>query len=509
MAERERLMQYVSVVPNAVQKNIQEMGFYVFIHYGMNTFTGKEWGDGTTQPQKFSPLSQDTDQWAAAVKSAGAKGIILTAKHHDGFCLWQTDTTEYSIKNSPYKGGKGDVVAELSESCKKFGLKLGIYLSPWDRNAPCYGTEGYDDFYVSQLTELLTRYGELFCVWLDGACGAHMDGKSRQVYDFERYYSVVRELQPNCAISNCGPDVRWVGNEGGFARKSEWNVVPEFSFDLQNIAANSQQEDDQGFRNKGADVVAEDLGSRDFLKNFDSFMWYPAEVDVSIRPGWFFHAKENRKVRSLNNLLYIYYTSVGGNSLLLLNIPPDRRGLLHENDVNRLKEVGNELKKAFEKPVKIAKVSAPDAKPGFSVDALCGKDSKISYSPMAEGQEYVIELRFERPISIDKVRIKEDCEYSQRIEEFKIFSLSDGRLLYNGTTVGYNRIALFKKLVTCSGIKIVITSCRLEPYIRSVECFESGGLLPTPPPFSSLKAKVHALFYKIYIWREDRKNKKK
>lgn len=199
-----RIEKYISIVPSERQKEYQEMGFNVFFHYGMNTFTGKEWGDGKTPASTFNPTNQNTDQWVEAIKKAGAKGVILTCKHHDGFCLWPTDTTEYSVKNSPYKNGKGDVVKEVSDSCKKYGLKFGVYLSPWDRNSDYYGTEKYNDFYIQQLTELLTRYGDIFCVWLDGACGAHMDGKSKQEYDFDRIYNTVRELQPNACISNCG-----------------------------------------------------------------------------------------------------------------------------------------------------------------------------------------------------------------------------------------------------------------------------------------------------------------
>ena len=204
----DRLRLYTSVVPSKVQKSFEDGGFNVFIHYGINTFAGKEWSDGTCPASLFNPTCQDTDKWAEIVKAAGANGIILTCKHHDGFCLWQTDTTKYGVASSPYKGGRGDVVKEVSESCRKYGLKFGVYLSPWDRNSPLYGTEEYNDFYIRQLTELLTRYGEIFCVWLDGACGSYMDGKPKQVYDFERIYDTVRTLQPGCAISNCGPDVR-------------------------------------------------------------------------------------------------------------------------------------------------------------------------------------------------------------------------------------------------------------------------------------------------------------
>ena len=239
----DKLDLYTSIVPTTAQKIAQRHTFNVFIHYGMNTFTGKEWGTGKESAQLFNPSAQDTDQWLRCIAASGASGVILTCKHHDGFCLWPTETTAHSVKHSPYKDGKGDVVREVSDSCRKYGLRFGVYLSPWDRNHSTYGSEAYNDVYCRQLTELLTNYGEIFCVWLDGACGSYMDNKPKQHYDFDRIYALVRELAPNAVISNCGPDIRWVGNEGGIARKSEWNVVPAFACDTQSIAEQSQHAD--------------------------------------------------------------------------------------------------------------------------------------------------------------------------------------------------------------------------------------------------------------------------
>lgn len=500
----DKLDQYVSVVPNPQQKAIQEMGFNAFIHYGMTTFIGKEWGDGKTPPSTFNPSDQDTDQWVAALKDAGAQGIILTAKHHDGFCLWQTDTTEYSIKNSPYKGGKGDVVREVSDSCRKYGVKFGVYLSPWDRNSKYYGTPKYNDFYIAQLTELLTRYGEIFCIWLDGACGSYMDGKPKQVYDFPRIYKTVRELQPMCCISNCGPDVRWVGNEGGYARESEWNVVPKFAFDVQQIADNSQQADGQDLQQKGMDIVSEDLGSREVLSNYHDFIWYPAEVDVSIRPGWFYHKSQDRSVRSLNNLLNIYYTSVGGNSLLLLNVPPDTRGRFCDKDIRRLHELGEAIRKGVEKPVKVARLDAYRPEPGFEIKNILTNDESC-YTPERETPFYKVELHFDHPVTIDKVQLKEQCDYSQRIEKYEIYALLDGKekKVYEGTTVGYNRFALFKP-VQADGVRLVITSCRRRPYLRLMMPYEANGFLPKTPWYKPIILAAHKLNYLIYITRENR-----
>lgn len=279
MLDNQRLDLYTSIVPNERQLKIQQMPFYAFIHYGPNTFTNREWGKGKDLPSVFNPKDQNVDEWCKAIKSAGMKGVVLTCKHHDGFCLWQTETTEYSIKNSPYKNGKGDVVKEVSNACKKYGLKFGVYLSPWDRNSKLYGTPAYNDFYIAQLTELLSNYGEIFMLWLDGACGASADGMPKQKYDFERIWETALKLQPNIVMSGCAPDIRWVGNESGKARKSEWNVVPKFQYELQNIAANCQHDDDfKKFQKRCQDVMIEDIGSREFLSKYDEFMWYPAEL---------------------------------------------------------------------------------------------------------------------------------------------------------------------------------------------------------------------------------------
>ena len=239
----ERLREAAAVAPSPRQLAWQQMEFYGFIHFGMNTFTGREWGDGTASPALFDPACLDAGQWARALKSAGMRGMILTCKHHDGFCLWPSAHTGYSVKYAPWKGGRGDVVREAAEACRRAGLKFGVYLSPWDRHDPRYGAgKPYDDYYVAQLTELLTGYGELFCVWLDGACGEGPNGR-RQAYDWARYYETIRALQPGAVISVCGPDVRWCGNEAGHCRPSEWSVVPAALRDAAYTAERSQQED--------------------------------------------------------------------------------------------------------------------------------------------------------------------------------------------------------------------------------------------------------------------------
>lgn len=450
MTEQERIDLYTSIVPNRRQLLIQEMKYYAFVHYTVNTFTNKEWGSGKESEQVFDPKTQDTDQWCAAIKAAGMKGVILTCKHHDGFCLWPTETTAHSVKNSPYQNGKGDVVREVSESCRKYGLKFGVYLSPWDRNSKLYGTPAYNDFYIAQMTELLTNYGEIFMLWLDGACGAKADGQPQQQYDFERIWKTAVELQPDIVMSGCAPDVRWIGNESGKTRESEWNVVPKFAYDQQNIAAHCQDDDDmRKFQKRCQDVMLPDMGSRAFLSKYDEFMWYPAEVDVSIRLGWFYHPMQRFTLKSLHHLMTIYYHSVGNNSLLLLNIPPNRKGLFAKSDVKRLREMGKWLQKE--------------------------EDCVIRSEYTVSGDGKVIEVSFDRQ-SVDRVRLAEDTAKSQRVESFEIYA--GEQCVFQGTIIGFSRIAIFDTPVETDALKIVITASRNEPYINKVEVCKTGAYRP-------------------------------
>lgn len=443
----DRIDLYTSIVPNRRQLIIQEMKYYAFIHYGINTFTNREWGSGKEKESVFNPKKQDAEQWCRAIKDAGMKGVILTCKHHDGFCLWQTKTTEHSIKNSPYKNGRGDVVQEVSDACRKYGLKFGVYLSPWDRNAKCYGTPEYNDFYIEQLTELLTNYGEIFMLWLDGACGAKADGQPVQKYDFERIWDTAVKLQPNIVMSGCAPDVRWIGNESGKTRESEWNVVPKFQYDQQNFAVNCQDSDDmKKFQKRCIDVMIPDMGSREFLSQFDEFMWYPAEVDVSIRTGWFYHPLQSLTLKSLNHLMKIYYNSVGNNSLMLLNIPPDKNGLLAKKDVKRLKEMGFWLKKEEELMISNCETELSDG--GFTVT-----------------------VNFPRQ-SVDRIHLAEDTTKSQRVEKFSIYA--EGKKVFSGTVIGFSRIAVFEPVETDT-LTVKIEQCRKEPYINKALPVATGA----------------------------------
>lgn len=445
--DTDRIDLYTSIVPDRRQLIIQEMRYYAFIHYGVNTFTNREWGSGKESERIFNPKKQDARQWCSAIRDAGMKGVILTCKHHDGFCLWPTKTTEHSVKNSPYKNGKGDVVREVSDACREYGLKFGVYLSPWDRNAECYGTPEYNDFYIEQLTELLTDYGDIFMLWLDGACGVKAGGQPVQKYDFERIWKTAVELQPDIVMSGCAPDVRWIGNESGKTRESEWNVVPKFKYDQQNLAANCQDSDDmKSFQKRCVDVMLPDMGSREFLSNYDEFMWYPAEVDVSIRTGWFYHPLQGLTLKSLNHLMKIYYNSAGNNSLMLLNIPPNKKGLLAKKDVKRLREMGYWINK--EEELVIGNAETEILNNGFTVN---------------------VTFPFQ---SVDRIRLEEDTEKSQRVEKFSVYA--NGKRIFEGTIIGFSRIAVFEPVETqCLTVKI--EECRKEPYIKKAEPVATGA----------------------------------
>jgi len=434
----------VRVRPSERQIAWQEMEFYAFIHFGMNTFTDREWGLGNESPDLFNPSEFNADQWVETCISAGMKGLILTCKHHDGFCLWPSKFTEYSVKSSPWKEGKGDVVKEVSDACRKAGIKFGIYLSPWDRHEKTYGdSEKYNLFFMNQLRELLTSYGDIFCVWLDGACGEGPNGR-RQVYDWSGYYKLIRELQPNAVISVCGPDVRWCGNEAGHCRKSEWSVVPAELLDAEITREKSQKVDDRNF-SKRINTEQEDLGSREKIKNAQELVWYPAEVNTSIRPGWFYHESEDDMVKPLDELLKIYYGSVGGNAAFLLNIPPDKRGLIHENDAQRLKEFGDVIRQTFKN------------------DLAENADNRLK-----------IELDLNTVQTFDRVVLMEDIRFGQRVESFSLAYLSDGiwHEFYKGTVIGYKKICCFKE-ITARYIKVEITQSRALPVISHVGVYLS------------------------------------
>ena len=463
----------IKAVPSERQLTYEKMEFFCFIHFTVNTFTGSEWGDGKEDVSIFNPTELDARQWVKSAKDAGMKGLILTCKHHDGFCLWPSKYTEHSVKNSPYKNGNGDIVREVSEACKEFGLKFGVYLSPWDRNNSSYGKgKEYDDYYVNQLTELLTEYGELYTIWLDGACGEGANGKI-QKYDWNRYYKVMRELQPNAVISISGPDVRWCGNEAGEVRESEWSVVAKDMTDPSITAELSQHEDNEEFRDRPLDETQSDLGSRERLKNEKELVWYPAETDVSIRPGWFYHEEEDDKVRSFENLKDIYLKSVGGNTTLLLNIPPMKNGKIHEKDMAILKRLGEFINDTFKnnllKNALITTVPEHDCR-GNSPDMMRTDDYNTYFMNKEGDNKLLIEIKFDECKKLNYLVLKEAITFSQRVEKFNVyFNDESGNKIkiFEGTTIGYKRIIDLKGTKT-DNLTIEIEDSRVAPVMSFV-----------------------------------------
>jgi alpha-L-fucosidase len=452
------------VTPSARQLSWQEMELTAFVHFSINTFTDREWGVGDEDPQLFNPNQLDAKQWARVFKEAGMKMIILTTKHHDGFCLWPTRYTDHSVKTSPWRNGNGDVVQEVAEACREFGLKLGIYLSPWDRHEPSYGNSPrYNEFFKNQLRELLTNYGEVAEVWFDGACGEGPNGK-RQVYDWPGYYKVIRELQPHAVIAIMGPDVRWVGTESGYGRETEWSVVPSSLRSLaQMLKSPSQEALDSSFL--PMDLTQADLGSRDKIIQASALAWYPSEVDVSIRPGWFYHQSQDGQVKSPEKLFDIYFSSVGRNSVLLLNVPPDRRGLIHENDI----QVLGEWRRALDETFRInfaegAQAQASNAAKGHSAQKTIDGDKKTYWTTEGGKEAAVLEYRLAKPSTFDVLMLQENIRIGQRIEHFQLEAWINGswEKVTEGTTIGYKRLLRFPATTT-DRVRLSITESRTNP----------------------------------------------
>ena len=434
------------VVPSPQQLEWQQMELTAFLHFGINTFTGNEWGSGEDNPNLFNPTELDCEQWVCTLKEAGFKMAILTAKHHDGFCLWPTATTDYSVKNIEWRNGKGDVVRELRNACEKYGIKFGVYLSPWDRNAKCYGdSPAYNKFFIEQLTELLTNYGEVHEVWFDGACAEGPNGR-KQEYDWELILETIRTLQPNAVTAIMGSDVRWVGNEGGLGRETEWSATV--------IAPGSYTHKKAANEALGVEEMSKDLGSRELVAKATEIYWYPSEVDVSIRPGWFYHAEQDSQVRTLANLVNIYYRSVGCNSVLLLNIPPDRRGLIHEIDAKRIKELSAYLTKTFAKDI------ITDKNIEWSAEVGDSREFDIDSSSM-----------------INTLLIQEDITRGQRVEKFsvEVFSNDMWHLVAEGTTIGYKRLLRFTDC-KAERLRVTIEASRGTANIQNIGLYYAEPL---------------------------------
>jgi len=428
--------------PTPQQLAWQEAELTMFLHFGVNTFTDREWGEGTEDPKIFNPIGLDARQWVQVAKDAGFKYMILTAKHHDGFCLFQSQYTEHSVKNSPWKNGKGDVVKELADACREIGMKMGFYLSPWDRHEKSYGDSPvYNQYFKNQLAELLTNYGEMAEVWFDGACGEGPNGK-RQEYDWAGFYGVVRKYQPNALIAICGPDVRWVGNEDGYARETEWSV----------------QDPNPTFHPGVTDKI-----------------WYPAECDVSIRPGWFWHASQDAQVKSLEHLIDIYYKSVGRNSVLLLNVPPNNRGLIADPDVQRLQEFRKALDKTFAINFAEGKSASADS---ASFPASNVVDRREDTYWMSEYKTTgMIEIDLEKPVTFNVSMVKEYIPQGQKIEAYTIeaWDGKEWKVISTGTTIGHKKLDRFPD-VTASKVRLNILQSQNTPQIRAFGLFKAPDM---------------------------------
>jgi alpha-L-fucosidase len=445
-----------------------EMEFYGFVHFTVNTFTDKEWGYGDESESVFNPTNFDADQIARTAKMAGMRGLILTAKHHDGFCLWPSAYTEHSVKNSPWRGGKGDVVRELSDACRRAGIRFGVYLSPWDRNHRDYASPAYVDYYRKQLRELLTNYGPLFTVWFDGANGG--DGyyggarekrniDNRSYYDWPNTWKLVRELQPMAVMfSDAGPDMRWVGNENGFAGDPCWATINSVG------------------RWPGGTSDGLNSGERHGTD------WIPAECDVSIRPGWFYHATEDSKVKTVDQLLKIYYASVGRGCCLNLNLPPDRRGQIHDNDVTALRGMRAALDATF----------AVDLAKGASMVASNTRGGSRTFGPgrLTDGERGTywatddgittpeVVVHFKKPVTFNVVRLREFIPLGQRVDTFALDRWENGGWVefYKGTSIGNQRLVRTQDIVS-EKLRLRITHAAASPAISELGVYvEPAGV---------------------------------
>lgn len=449
------------VVPAPRQLRWQELELTAFFHFGINTFTNREWGDGKEDISIFNPAQLDARQWVRTAKEAGIKQIILTAKHHDGFCLWPSKYTEHTIKNTPYKGGHGDIVKEVSEACKEYGMGFGVYLSPWDRNSAAYGDSArYNELFLNWLTELLTNYGRVDEVWFDGANGEGPNGK-KQVYAFEAWYHLIRKLQPQAVIAIMGPDVRWVGTESGDGRLTEWSVLPVDAGTQASIAANSQK--DETFAPVG-NLMNDDLGSRSKLRAAKALLWYPAETDVSIRPGWFYHPADDAKVMTPKRLMEIYFSSVGRNSLLLLNIPPNTQGLISDADVQSLRGWRKNFETTFATNMAAgATIRSPN---GSNAKKMLDGNDATNWTTTGGDTTATINFKLKGPKTFDVLLLQENIRVGQRVEKW-VLEYKDGsewKTITEGTTIGYKRLLRFAP-VTAGEVRLRILSSRENPTI--------------------------------------------
>ncbi len=454
-------------VPNENQMRWQEMEYYAFIHFSLNTYTDQSWGYGDENVNLFNPTELDCRQWARICKEAGMKGIILTAKHHCGFCLWPSEYTEYSVKNSPWRDGKGDVVRELADACKEYGPKLGIYLSPWDRNYAGYGKPEYITYFRNQLKELLTNYGDIFEVWYDGANGGsgYYGGanETRRIdrktyYDWKNTYKLVRELQPNIVIWNDGgdrADLRWVGTEAGYVGETNWSLL----YSTGDVPTNMLR--------YGVE---------------DGDAWVPGEVNTSIRPEWFYHPREDSKVKTLTQLMDTYYNSIGRNATLLINFPIMPNGLIHENDEKAALEFAKNVKEAFatdlasNKRAEASNVRGNSRK--FRADNTTDGDKDSYWATDDSVTTASLTIDFGKPATFNRFMAQEYIRLGQRVKSFTVEALVNGEWqeLAKETTIGYKRILRFP-MVQATKVRFNITDSKSCPLISSIGIYDAPQIL--------------------------------
>lgn len=460
----------IGPTPSENQMRWQEMEYYAFIHFSLNTYTDQSWGFGNEDVSLFNPEKLDTRQWARICKEAGMKGIIVTAKHHCGFCLWPTETTEYSVKNAPWKNGNGDVIRELADACKEYGLKLGIYVSPWDRNSPEYGKPEYITIFRNQIKEVLSNYGDVFEIWFDGANGGtgYYGGanENRKIdrttyYDWQPTYKMIRELQPNIVIWNDGgdrADLRWVGTEGGWIGETNWSLLDstgEVPFEMLHY----------GVENGNA--------------------WVPGEVNTSIRPEWFYHPSEDTKVKTVPQLMDTYYNSIGRNATFLLNFPIRPNGLIDERDEKAALDLAKAVKEVFDENLVVnAKAEASNVRGNSrkfgaanaidsEIDTYWTTDDKVKTASLT--------IDFVEPKTFNRFMAQEYIRLGQRVKSFNIEALIDGewKELDKQTTIGYKRILRFPT-VTATKLRLNITDSKACPLISNIGVYDAPQIL-TPP----------------------------
>lgn len=442
-------------IPSPVQLDWHETEFYLFFHFGPNTFTNLEWGHGTEPEDVFRPTALDCDQWCKVAKQAGARGVVITAKHHDGFCLWPSAYSTHTVRESKWRDGRGDVLRELSEACRRNGLKFGVYLSPWDRNHPQYGTPEYNDVYVNTLTELLTGYGQLFEIWWDGANGEGPNGK-KQVYDFHRFEKVAAKLQPSAVIfSDIGPGCRWAGNERGLIEtETNWCML-----------------DTAGFQRGNGGPPTDTLNRG----NENGALWIPAECDVSIRPGWFYHPEEDDKVKTPDQLFHIYLNSVGKGANLILNVPPDRTGRIHARDSMALAGFGKIVRERLGQNLASGArihLSANHCSTPANGKNLLDNDvnSGVNLAPCGVATPLILE--FGKTTRFSAIMLKEMIREGQRIKKFKVEIRKNGRWreIAQSTTVSARKILTFPEVKTRK-VRITILDAKAAPMLNEIRVF--------------------------------------